>query len=260
MGGTQSPPSAPSASETTQQTMQAEIQNYPILLQESQAANTGGTFTNPYTNQTTDFSGMSAYNQEQPIAQANLQLQQQYGVPMAQAAVAETQALDPTRYALQQSVEQNAQNQLNLGSSLSPDQENLIQQQVMQAQTQRGNIMGSNPSIDQAFAQFNMGQQLLQQREGNANSVLGYNPAGTNSSAASSLSQAGVTPQSLGFQTQQMPNTAQTMQMGLNYGAQNYGAYSSNYSADINQKPQWAQYAGLVAGIAGNFAGGMMGA
>lgn len=94
--------------------------------------------------------------------------------PQARAAVL---ASNPDQAALLGTLNQQANSELAAGSQLTPDEQTAMQQASRAAFASRG-MTGSNSSIaDELLKQYNLGQQLLTQRQGFAQSVLGNNQA-----------------------------------------------------------------------------------
>jgi len=62
---------------------------------------------------------------------------------------------------------------LNLGTALNPNENRLLQQQVRGGETARGLGTGAGDAVNEAFTQSNAGQQLYQQRLGNAQNAVG---------------------------------------------------------------------------------------
>lgn len=91
-----------------------------------------------------------------------------------------TQAMlnaNPQNAALLNLLNGQAQSELEAGSNLTPDEQTAMQQASRAAFAARG-MAGSNTGIaDELLKQFNLGQQLLQQRQGFAQSVIGSNQA-----------------------------------------------------------------------------------
>ena len=84
-------------------------------------------------------------------------------------------AADPYNAELLQKLNASANSQLDAGSSLTPDEQRVMQQQSRAAFAARG-MGGSNGAIaDELLKQFNLGQQLLTQRQQFAQSVVGTN-------------------------------------------------------------------------------------
>lgn len=93
-----------------------------------------------------------------------------------QATQAMLQA-DPYNAQLLASLNSQANAELSAGSGLTPDQARAMAQQSRAAFAARGMSGSAGATADEILRQFNLGQQLLQQRQQFAQSVLGNNQA-----------------------------------------------------------------------------------
>lgn len=94
-------------------------------------------------------------------------------------ALQSLQATNPAMFNLLNQLNQSASAGLSAGSSLTPDQQRAMQQQSRAAFAARGTT-GDNGSIsDELLRQFNLGQQLLTQRQGFAQGMIGTNMGAT---------------------------------------------------------------------------------
>lgn len=94
--------------------------------------------------------------------------------PEARAAML---AANPDQAALLSKLNSQANEGLDAGSNLTPDEQRAMQQASRAAFAARG-VGGTNASIaDELLRQFNLGQQLLRQRQQFAGTVLGENQA-----------------------------------------------------------------------------------
>lgn len=89
-----------------------------------------------------------------------------------QAGMDALRTSDPQRYALMKKLQEQAQADLDAGSSLTPEQLNQMQQQIRGAQAARGNILGAGAGYDEARMAAEMGQNMQQVRRQNALAVL----------------------------------------------------------------------------------------
>lgn len=174
--------------------------------------------------------------------------------PAARAAVL---ASNPDNAELLSKLNTQANAGLDAGSMLTTDQQTAMQQQSRAAFAARGMTGGNTSIADELLKQFNLGQQLLQQRQGFAQSVIGNNQQvvgdpfqqilgrpsnavntgmGVNSSAGPSL----FNPQS---------STAASMAAGNQ-------AYAAMFAAPSGMSDA-SQSLGLVGNLVGGIAGGM---
>ena len=148
--------------------------------------------------------------------------------------------------ALSELLHEAAKEDLALGSQLSPEMRNQVEQQERAAQAARGNIYGSAPAAAEAMAVGDAGFRMRQQRLANAASFL---------SGTTPVSQFG---QISGAQGGASPFNPVGIQSGLtlnpNAGAQgqqfamNTFNQQMNYAA--NQQPIGYQLLGLGTGVA----------
>ena len=180
------------------------------------------------------------------MAETMLNVQQKYGKEFIQQRMEELKAADPTGYEVRQMLGEAAKEDLALGTQLSPEMRNQVEQQERAAQAARGNIYGSAPAAAEAMAVGDAGFRMRQQRLANAASFL---------SGTTPVSQFG---QISGAQGGASPFNPVGIQSGLtlnpNAGAQgqqfamNTFNQQMNYAA--NQQPIGYQLLGLGTGVA----------
>ena len=208
-------------------------------------------------NVTYDFSGFSdadatradlefARESADKMAETMLDVQKKYGKEFIQQRMEELKAADPTGYEVRQMLGEAAKEDLALGTQLSPEMRNQVEQQERAAQAARGNIYGSAPAAAEAMAVGDAGFRMRQQRLANAASFL---------SGTTPVSQFG---QISGAQGGASPFNPVGIQSGLtlnpNAGAQgqqfamNTFNQQMNYAA--NQQPIGYQLLGLGTGVA----------
>ena len=214
-------------------------------------------------NVTYDFSGFSdadatradlefARESADKMAETMLDVQKKYGKEFIQQRMEELKAADPTGYEVRQMLGEAAKEDLALGTQLSPEMRNQVEQQERAAQAARGNIYGSAPAAAEAMAVGDAGFRMRQQRLANAASFL---------SGTTPVSQFG---QISGAQGGASPFNPVGIQSGLtlnpNAGAQgqqfamNTFNQQMNYAA--NQQPIGMQLLGLGTGVASGVATG----
>ena len=132
---------------------------------------------------TYDFSGFSdmdatkadldfAAESADKMAATMLDVQKKYGKEFIQQRMEELKAADPTGYEVRQMLGEAAKEDLALGTQLSPEMRNQVEQQERAAQAARGNIYGSAPAAAEAMAVGDAGFRMRQQRLANAASFL----------------------------------------------------------------------------------------
>ena len=210
-----------------------------------------------------DFSGFSdadatradlefARESADKMAETMLNVQKKYGKDFIQQRMEELKAADPTGYEVRQMLGEAAKEDLALGSQLSPEMRNQVEQQERAAQAARGNIYGSAPAAAEAMAVGDAGFRMRQQRLANAASFL---------SGTTPVSQFG---QISGAQGGASPFNPVGIQSGLtlnpNAGAQGQqfamNTYNQQMNYAANQQPIGMQLLGMAAGIGGQALGG----
>ena len=112
------------------------------------------------------------------LAQLQMQLQQKYGLPMAQEQQAESMALNPQYYAMRNALGNQIQGQI--GQGLSPQQTQYFTNQLNAGQAARGMYGSPLSSVNTALALTPLNMQQQQQNIANASNFLGnYNMSGT---------------------------------------------------------------------------------
>ena len=212
---------------------------------------------------TYDFSGFSdmdstkadldfAAESADKMAATMLDVQKKYGKDFITQRMEELKAADPTGYEVRQMLGEAAKEDLALGSQLSPEMRNQVEQQERAAQAARGNIYGSAPAAAEAMAVGDAGFRMRQQRLANAASFL---------SGTTPVSQFG---QISGAQGGASPFNPVGIQSGLtlnpNAGAQGQqfamNTYNQQMNYAANQQPIGMQLLGMAAGIGGQAVGG----
>lgn len=256
MGGDKpAPPPTPDYGASTREGIQADIDTLPQRLKIQQQANLGiGQFQG--LGQGAQLQQMlDLYSKSAPaIAQQQLDLEKNLGPQRIDLARSELQQADPNRFALSEAFNKQALSDLSLGDQLSSDQQRNVQQQTRMAQTARGNIMGNNPSIQEALAQSGYGQQLKSQRQGVAAQALGLgganNQFGTIAGAQQGATQYNPMAPSLPFGLNQNAGA-----QGAQFAQGNYGIASQNWNTQMNQSNPWMTGLGMLGGIGGQLGG-----
>ena len=261
-------PNQPTYANTTQQTLKAQIAEapqmysaeaqYQPLLSGLESNDTLSAMNNMlYGNANSQ--GTMAMDQQANTAQRTSDVNDLATLgPQANAAML---ASNPQSAALLSLLNGQAQSELGAGSSLTPDEQRTMQQNARAANAARG-LGGTNVSVaDELMNQWNLGQQLLQQRQGFAQGVINSNQQVTGDPMLAILGRnSGAVGNSTGSTTGAGFDLFNP-QAGL-------GLAQSNYSADAtfgaSQPSDLSQISGLVGGIlgsggAGGAAGGIAG-
>ena len=207
---------------------------------------------------TYDFSGFSdadatradldfAAESADKMAETMLNVQQKYGKEFIQQRMEELKAADPTGYEVRQMLGEAAKEDLALGSQLSPEMLDQVQQAERSRQLASGNVFfGSAPVASETYAVGDAGFRMRQQRLANAASFL---------SGTTPVSQFG---QISGAQGGASPFNPVGIQSGLtlnpNAGAQGQqfamNTYNQQMNYAANQQPIGSQLLGLATGVA----------
>ncbi len=161
-------------------------------------------------------------------------------------------AADPASAALLAKLNAQANSELDAGSNLTTDEQRAMQQQSRAAFAARG-MGGSNAAIsDELLKQFNLGQQLLTQRQQFAQSLIGTNKLMTGDPWQQILNRSsGAVAQAQQSQSQSGPQVFNP-QAGLGLAASNAAA-QSQFAAANNPL---GQLGGILGGL-GSLTGGL---
>ena len=161
-------------------------------------------------------------------------------------------AADPYNAALLGKLNAQANQGLDAGSSLTPDQQRAMQQQSRAAFAARGMGGGNQGVTDELLKQFNLGQQLLTQRQQFAQSLVGTNQGVLGDPFQQILSRSsGAIPMAQQSQSQSGPQLFNP-QAGLGLATSNY---ATQMQAAAANNPL-SQMSGMMSGI-GNLAKGL---
>jgi hypothetical protein len=214
-------------------------------------------------NVTYDFSGFSdadatradlefARESADKMAETMLNVQKKYGKDFITQRMEEVKAADPTGYEVRQMLGEAAKEDLALGSQLSPEMRNQVEQQERAAQAARGNIYGSAPAAAETYAVGDAGFRIRQQRLANAASFLSGTTPITQFGQISGA-QAGASPfNPVGIQsglTLDPSAGARGQQFAMN-------SYNQQMNFAANQQPIGYQLLGLGTGVASGVATG----
>lgn len=153
-------------------------------------------------------------------------------------------ASDPADAALLGKLNTQANDELDAGSSLTPEQQRTMQQEARAAFAARGMGGGTQAVTDELMNQFNLGQQLLQQRQAFAQSLIGSNQSVQGNPASLVLgANSNAVGQAQSSQAQSGPSLFNP-QAGL-------GLATSNYATSLQQAAANNPLNGLSNGITG---------
>lgn len=251
------PPPAPNYGQVTKDTLQAQVQEAPAQYAAEaqfspQYAQLGVSNLGTVLNGTATTPGLNTL-----MAQSNTNQRASDIADVANLGPQATQAelnANPANAQLLAGLNQQALAGLAAGSSLTPDQIRAQQQAARAAWSARG-MDGSNVAVgDEMMRQFGVGQQLLQQRQGFAQSVINSNNAVVGDPFQAILGRSsGASGQAQGILGQSGPSLFNP-QAGLNLASSNY-ATASQYAAANNPL---AMIGGLMGGV-GKAATGLTG-
>lgn len=264
------PPPPPNYAAANREAIQADMDTLPDRKRIEQAAKLGQK-VKLSNGQEIDFSGLgdSQLASEQArvnaqtadlTAQSVLDIQRKYGSLFNQEALKRLQEADPQGYAARQGLAKTLQDDLNLGSNLTPQEQQQTQQQIRMGQAARGNILGNAATSQEALGQYELGQKLRQQRLANISSYVFGTPltaqyqnlSGAQNQAAPYQPAAyqpgiGLNP-GAGAQGTQFASSIYGNQMGAYGTGLGYG--SSIYGTNAGIPNPWMQGLGLAGGIA----------
>ncbi len=259
-----SPPGAPDYGQAAREAIAAQISYLPLQKQIEAAAKLGTSvsYTDPLTGQpaTANFAGigdtdqtLAALNTQiegaNTIAAGDLSLQQQYSPQYISQALANLAQADPVGTALRQKIGTKVSSDLALGTQLSPEMLDQVQQATRAAQAARGNILGAAPAAAEAMQAGYAGQQMFQQRLANALQFFSGTPSptaqfGQLAGAAAGAAPTSLVPISAGITVN--PNAAA---QGAQFAQQTYGTQAGIWANQYNNNP-WTQFFGGVSGSA----------
>lgn len=180
-------PDPPDYAAANREAIMADIETLPIRKEIEAAASLGlsGSYVDPDTGEERayDFSGFSDVDQQRELldfakesaaelAQTELDIRREFGSQYVEQSLAELEQSDPIGFEIRKQLGEEALKELGLGYDLGDELTNQIQQGVRGAQAARGNLFGSAPVAEEAFAIGDAAVRLRQQRLGNAASFL----------------------------------------------------------------------------------------
>jgi len=267
------PPQQPNYAAANREAVQADIDTLPTRRRIDAAARLGTKVYDPDTGKEYDFTGLGdsalALSQaETNAASADLtaakmlEIQRKYGSDFSSEALKQLEQADPEGFKARRSLAKQINDDLALGSSLTPEEEMMVEQQIRGGQAARGNILGPASTAQEVLGKTEFGQKLKQQRLSNASAYVFGSPLTAQYQTLSGAQQ-GAAP----FQpTQSIPGIgvnanagAQGSQFASNIFATQGGMYGSrlNYQVAANQQNAAAnpwlmgsQMAGTAAGAA----------
>lgn len=236
--------------------LNSQIQGMPALNQANIDA----------TNQSINELGPSLLNWQNVSANANAAnnfgIQSAYSPAYVNLANSELNQADPSEVALRQNLENSANQQLGLGTSLDPAYESQLQQSIRGAQAARGNSFGNSAGNAEALSTGEAGLAMQQERQQFAQGVSGQGgvsalystlPGFSNLSSPyspeSAPASASLSPSSI-LQGEANNNSLYGSELGFN---------SSAYGTATNAPNPWMQGLGLALGVGGTVAGSAFG-
>lgn len=267
-GNSPAPPPTPNYGTSDAAAVAQNLKDLPTQLKVQHAADLGLNYTDPNTGQNYDFTGLGKkeelqqqidqYQQSAPqIAQQQLDLNAKFDPQRIAQARADLEQSDPNAFALHEAYNKSTLDNLKLGDQLSADQLRNIQQNTRQAQTARGNVMGANPSMQEAFNAFGYGQQLQAGRQQQAATALGL--GGSNQQFGSLQgAQQGATSYNPMATNLPFGVNANAGQAGANFEAQTYGSQVQLYNDQLNAPNPWMEVAGMAVGAGSKLGGAAM--
>jgi hypothetical protein len=259
-----SPPGAPDYGQAAREAIAAQISYLPLQKQIEAAARLGTSvsYTDPLTGQAAnaDFTGigdteqaLAALNAQLQgagqVAGGNLSLQQKYDPQYIAQALANLDQADPTGTALRSQIGAKVSSDLALGTQLSPDMLDQVQQSTRAAQAARGNILGAAPAAAEAMQTGYAGQQLFQQRLANALQFFGGTPSPTAQFGQLPGAAAGPAPTNLIPITAGVTVNPNAAAQGAQFAQQSYGTQAGIWANQYANNP-WSQFFGGVSGSA----------
>ncbi len=178
------PPPAPNYAAANREAVQADIDTLPTRRMVEQAAKLGRKVTLP-DGREVDFTGLGDEEAAREAARVNaetadlnaqsqLDVQRKYGAAFNSEALKRLQEIDPTGFKTRQDLAQVTNDELALGSKISPQAALQAENDIRGGQAARGNILGNAPLSAEVLGKFELGEKLKQQRLSNAQAyVLG---------------------------------------------------------------------------------------
>jgi len=196
-----------------------------------------------------DFAAESA----DKMAATMLEVQQKYGKDFVKQRIEELKAADPTGYEVRQMLGEAAKEDLALGTQLSPEMLNQVQQAERSRQLASGNVFyGSAPAAAEAMTVGDAGFRMRQQRLANAASFLSGTTPVAQFGQISGAQQGAAAFNPMGVQS--------GLTLNPNAGAQGQQFAMNTYNQQMNyaaqQQPIGSQLLGMAAGIGGQALGG----
>jgi hypothetical protein len=267
----QQAPEAPNYAAATREGYIADIETLPSRRRIEAASRLGTSVYDPDTGKTYDFTGLgdSALALEQARTNADtadltagrmLDLQDKYGSRFSEQALKQLELADPEGFATRRNLAKKVNDELELGSSLTPEEEQMVEQQIRGGDAARGNILGPASTAKEVLGKTEFGQKLKQQRLSNASSYVFGSPLTAQYQTLQGAQQgaAPYQPQNFIPGTGLNPNAgAQGAQFASNiFGQESANVNAANqyslnaFNASVNAPNPWMQGIGTAVGAA----------
>jgi hypothetical protein len=195
------------------------------------------------------------------MAQATLDVGNKYGAQFQQQALDALQRQDPTGFQMRRDLATSVSNELASGSKLTPQEQMAVEQQVRGGQAARGNILGNASVAQEAMANAEFGQKLLQQRLSNASAYVFGAPLSAQYQSLQGAQQGAAPFNPVQYQSGIGVNQNAGAQ-GAQFASQQYASNASIYNAQTNFAAQtytspWEVAIGMISAV-GSVAGAAM--
>lgn len=187
MGSSSQPaaPQAPDYAAANREGILSDVETLPMrrMIDNAARMGTAGSFMLDGKRHDYDFTGLGdaalARNQASidrqsafSNAQNLLDIQGEFGGQFLQNSRDQLEASDPIGFALRETLGQSVSDDLALGGEVSESGQRRLSQSVLAAQTQRGNVRGLAPAVQEVLAQDGYSRGLKQSRQANAAAFL----------------------------------------------------------------------------------------
>tara|TARA_R110002096_G_scaffold51610_16_gene134891 strand:+ start:1154 stop:2188 length:1035 start_codon:yes stop_codon:yes gene_type:complete len=276
MGSSSQPaaPSAPDYGAANRQGILTDVETLPMrrMIDNAARMGTAGSFMLDGKSHDFDFTGLGdaalASNQagiDRQSAFSNAQnlldIQGEFGGQFLQNSRDQLQASDPIGFALRETLGQSVSDDLALGGEVSESDQRRLSQSVLAAQTQRGNVRGMAPAVQEVLAQDGYSRGLKQSRQANAASFLnGTSPVsqfGQLNSAQGGAAPWQVSGSRSAFGINQGAGAA-----AANFAQQTFGTqaniFGTQSAAATNATNPWMEGLGMAGGLAGQLGSAAM--
>jgi len=266
------PPPPPDYAKASKEGIFADIESMPARKEIEAAAKMGSSGAVQVGDRSVsyDFTGIGDLDQQvtelqarsnsaESMAQMALDIQKNYGSKFLDEALTQIEQSDPVGFQIRKKLADKTLEQMEAGMSLTDEEQRFAEQSFRRASAARGGpMLGDASAIGEAFQEFGMGRNLLNQRMNMAARYTG-------------MPQTAQFGQTAGAQQGAAPFMPSGLQLGLgvnpNAGAQSagfasnvYGTQGSIYGAQLaNQSDPFGSILGGIAGMGMTALGGGIG-